>query len=350
MKIPLIVDQEDPKWKLVGEVLKCFDSRRFHQEMAKAKVRPVPNGVSVIKVTIVAIFFSEDISYVVGELKKRKELREFLQMKYVPEAAYIHRFLSRFTEKQFFQMVFGYLNSLCKKRSSQETLIIDSTDIQVDLNWFRKTIKKKDLEDRDFAWAYSSTKGFYIGYKATMVVEYPHLRPVYFCMHRGSPNDAKIFLEILEKMKKRRILRNGDTIMTDKGYCSYENYRIAFSVYKVIPLILPRKNMSIDKILSVCYPLDIFSKKTPVKKAKQFFIDLHIKFKKKLLEWKDFRSKRGEIEDVYKLIKDGFFKTKIHRYTRKSCYKFVILGVLLAGTILNNGLCSKELLQVLSEW
>ena len=104
MKIPLVVDQEDPKWRLLGELLKCFGSRRFHQEMSKAKVRPVPKGVNVIQVTMIALFFSEDLSYVVSELKKREETREFLHIEYVPDAAYISRFLSRFTEKQFLQL------------------------------------------------------------------------------------------------------------------------------------------------------------------------------------------------------------------------------------------------------
>jgi hypothetical protein len=299
---------------------------------------------------MVALFFSEDISYVVSELKKRKKTREFLQIDYVPDAGYIYRFLSRFTENQFFQMVFGYLNSLCKKRSSQETLIIDSTDVQVDLNWFRKNIKKKDLEDKDYAWAFSSSKGYYIGCKATLVVEYPHLRPVYFCMHRGSPNDAKMLSEILEELRRRRILRNGDTILTDKGYTSYKNYSTVFSVYKAIPLIMPRKNMSITRILSSCYPLEVFSDESQTKDAKQFFRNLYEKFKKKFLEWEDFRPLRGEIEDVFKLVKNGFIEEKIHRYTGKSCYKFVILGVLLAGTMLNKRFCSKEHLQTLSEW
>ncbi|KYK35824.1 MAG: hypothetical protein AYK18_12715 [Theionarchaea archaeon DG-70] len=339
MKVPLVVEPEDSKWKLLREVLKCFDSRRFRQEMSKAKMRPVPKGATVIQVTMVALFFSEDISYVVTELKKREKLREYLQIDYVPDTTHIYRFLSRFTEKQFLQMVFGVLNSLCKKRSSQDTVIIDSTDIQIDLNWFRNTIKKKDLEDRDFAWGYSSTKGYYIGYKMTLVVEYPYLRPVYFCLHRGSPNDARLFLEILSELKRRRILRNGDTVIADRGYTSYNNYEKAFTLYKVIPLIFPRKNMDISRILSVSYPMDIFSQKTPLEKTKQFFKDLQKKFAELLPKWKD----------VFKLLKDGFFKEKIHRYTRKSCYRFVLLGVLLAGIIINKGFYSQELLQGLAE-
>jgi hypothetical protein len=196
---------------------------------------------------------------------------------------------------------------------------------------------------------YSSTKGFCIGYKATLVVEYPLLRPVYICLHRGSPNDAKIFLDILQEIKKKRILRVGNSIITDKGYCSYKNYWRAFSVHKVIPLIFPRKNMSISKILSVSFPLEIFLQKTPIGKAKQLFRKMQKKFAETLPKWEDFRPLRGRIEDVFKLLKDGFFKTKIHRYTRKSCYRFVILGVLLAGIIINQGFYSQELLQGLAE-
>jgi len=62
-----------------------------------------------------------------------------------------------------------------------------------------------------------------------------------------------------------------------------------------------------------------------------------------------FKPLRGRIEDVFKLLKDGFFKEKIHRYTRKSCYRFVLLGVLLAGIIINKGFYSQELLQGLAE-
>ena len=36
MKVPLVVEPEDSKWKFLKGVLKCFDSRRFHEEMSKA--------------------------------------------------------------------------------------------------------------------------------------------------------------------------------------------------------------------------------------------------------------------------------------------------------------------------
>jgi len=175
------------------------------------------------------------------------------------------------------------------------------------------------------------------------------MRPVYFCLHRGSPHDSRIFLEILKELKRKRILRKEDRIIADKGYCSYENYEVAFSVYKVVPLIFPKKNMKISRILSVSQPLDIYSGKYPMKEEIQFFINLKKKFEKWLSKWKDFRPLRSRIEDVFKLLKDGFLKEKIHRYIRKSCYRFVLLGVLLSGIILNKGFYSKRLLQALAK-
>jgi len=94
---------------------------------------------------------------------------------------------------------------------------VDSTDVSLDLNWFRKKITKADLEGKEFKWGYSPSKGYYIGYKLTLVIEYPSLRPVAFLLHQGSPCDAKIYEEILEELKRRRIARDGDTIIFDPG-------------------------------------------------------------------------------------------------------------------------------------
>ena len=79
----------------------------------------------------------------------------------------------------------------------------------MDVNWFRRRIKKSDLEGKEFAWGYSPSKGHYIGYKLTLAIEYPSLKPVAFILHLGSPNDAKLFKGILEELKRRKIALNG---------------------------------------------------------------------------------------------------------------------------------------------
>jgi hypothetical protein len=69
------------------------------------------------------------------------------------------------------------------------------------------------------------------------------LRPVAFLLHQGSPSDAKIYEKILEELKRRRIARNGDKIIFDRGYYSYKNYVLGISKFKIVSGIFPRKNL-----------------------------------------------------------------------------------------------------------
>jgi len=54
-------------------------------------------------------------------------------------------------------------------------IIIDSTDVQLDINYFRRRIKKEDLEEKEFKWGYSPSKGYYIGYKLTVAIDKSNL-------------------------------------------------------------------------------------------------------------------------------------------------------------------------------
>ena len=74
MKSPLICDKRDSKWKLLGEILKIFGSRRVKQEIAKQGIKPADRAGIMFRVMIVSMFFSVDVSYVLRELLERKEL------------------------------------------------------------------------------------------------------------------------------------------------------------------------------------------------------------------------------------------------------------------------------------
>ena len=50
----------------------------------------------------------------------------------------------------------------------------------------------------DLKWSYSSSKGFYIGFKATFILDYDSITPVAILFHSGAPNDAKLFEEIIK--------------------------------------------------------------------------------------------------------------------------------------------------------
>ena len=45
----------------------------------------------------------------------------------------------------------------------------------------------------DLKWSYSSSKGHYIGYKVTMVLEKNSLTLVLILIHNGAPHDTKIY-------------------------------------------------------------------------------------------------------------------------------------------------------------
>lgn len=97
-------------------------------------------------------------------------------------------------------------------------------------------------------WSYSSSKGFYIGFKATVVLDFDSMNPVCILIHSGVPNDAKLFNEIMETLQKRRIIQKGDTILFDKGYCSYKNYQLGIGKYKSVLFIFPKNNFNKTKL------------------------------------------------------------------------------------------------------
>ena len=123
-------------------------------------------AITMLKVVILAMCFETDITFVISELKAKASLREFTGVHDVPDAKEVYRLLSRFTVDQFVDMVLRIVNAVCGKRKRGKTIIIgDTTNLTVDLDWFRKKYQRGDLKDKDYKWAYSKSKGYYIGMK-----------------------------------------------------------------------------------------------------------------------------------------------------------------------------------------
>jgi hypothetical protein len=351
MEPPLIVEQDDSKWKLLEQVLKIFDSRRVKQVTARTGLTPINKAGVYTKIVLVAMYFSQDISYIVRELEEREELRRFVGVTDVPRAKAIYSFLSRFTAEQFVEMVLKVLNGICEKRGREKTVIADCTDIALDLNWFRKKIKKADLEDREFKWGYSPSKKYYIGMKLVLAISYPSLKPLAFLIYEGSPGDAKVFEDVVGELIRRRALRKGDTLVLDKGFYSYLNYVEAIARFKIVPMIFPRKNFDLDRVLGmISYPLEVFNGRPAyVEEKKHFYDRLVLEFKEKISRWKDFKPLRSIIEDLFKLAKNSFALSNQHRYTMRSVKKACAFCVLLVGVVVSLGFNRKEDLQRLAE-
>jgi len=54
--------------------------------------------------------------------------------KEIPKTSYVYSFLSKFSLNDFVNMVLRILNSITKRRARNTRVIIDCTDVSVDLN------------------------------------------------------------------------------------------------------------------------------------------------------------------------------------------------------------------------
>ena len=61
----LIIDEKDSKWVLLGKIISAVGSRRVKQEIAKQGVGLVNMAGVMLRIVLIAMFFSVDISYVV---------------------------------------------------------------------------------------------------------------------------------------------------------------------------------------------------------------------------------------------------------------------------------------------
>ncbi|AKB52993.1 hypothetical protein MSBRW_3740 [Methanosarcina barkeri str. Wiesmoor] len=82
-KPPLIPLNEDFKWQLLSEILNVFDLRFCKQTLTRRGIVPLHRSVPTIKIVLLSMFFSCEISYAIKELKEREVLRNFLKISLV---------------------------------------------------------------------------------------------------------------------------------------------------------------------------------------------------------------------------------------------------------------------------
>jgi hypothetical protein len=351
MKPPLIPLTEDSKWKLLSEILNAFDLRSCKQILTRRGIVPLPRSIPAIKIVLLSMFYSCEISYSIRELEERESLRKFLKISSVPTENEVYGILSKYEPEDFAYFVFELLNDLCPKQKGESRgIIIDSTDINLNFNWHSKKITKESLENKEYKWGHSTHRGFFIGMKLTLALEYPTLKPLLFLINEANVSESRIYPEVLKELKRKRILKAGDIVYADRGYYSYDNYVISVREYKAVPLIFPRKNCNFKKLFNMLrYPLKIFDSRRDTKSEIKIYKGIIAKFKELISKWSEFRSIRSIIEDVFKLAKKAYSMEDLHRYTRRSVLKYCSLAVLLVGTTLNYGIKERKELQAFSE-
>lgn len=351
MKPPLIPINEDYKWRLLSEILNVFNLRSTKQILAQYKLLPLEDSIPALKIVITSMYFCLEISYVVRELKDKRKLRKFMRIKSVPSEDEVYNIMSSFDPDQFINFVIGLLNNVCSPRKKGlSQIIIDSTDIDLDLNWFKRKISKKMLEKRQFKWGHSTHRGYFIGMKLSLALEYPSLKPLAFVVNEANVSEYTVYPQILEELHRRRKIRAGDILYFDKGYYSYENYVIGIAKYKIVPVIFPKINCNFNKLFDMLrYPLNIFDSKRNTKEEKKLYKKLVANFKYLIENWGGLRPIRSLIEDVFKLAKKACNMENLHRYTMRSVKKYCSLAVFLTGAVIAFSVCDKKMLQRLAE-
>ncbi len=336
MNIPLNPDSKDPIWTLFAKVIKLIDSRNFQQELARNGLQSTTKYQNMLKIVLLASYFDLEVSHVYFEVKNRDKLRKFLNIEDMLTLKQIREVYSRKNEQKYLEMALKTLNKLeFKKIRGLKSVLIDSTPLIIDLKFNGKYLSKQTCLDKDYKRGFSTSKGHYAGFQMTLAVEYETLRPLAIIIHPGSPNDAKIFDEIMFELKKRRLLRKGQLIIADKGFYSAKNYLIGINKYKTVPLLFPRKKPMLkvlkDKITN---PLDYFDYKN---KSGEIYPKLRERLFELLPQWEDFRRKRWKIEKIFQFLKENLGLGHIHAYTKRSVYKKAYLNVLLLGILISYG-------------
>ena len=351
MKHRLNLDIKDPNYTLLKKIFKIIDSRKSLEILASYGFKNLNKQIFAFKIIFISMFFGLDISFILNELESKKELQDYFKISEILTADQVYKIFSQQNPENLLKALNRILNHQNRvKRRGKKTFIVDATPVDLDFNFNRNKKTKEHLKTLNLKWSYSSSKGFYIGFKATVIIDYDSMNPVSILIHSGAPNDAKLFDEIMENLQKRRIIRKGDIIIFDKGYYSYKNYQLGISKYKIVPFIFPKDNFNKTKLNDqLSYPLQVFKKTKKVLAQKQFYNNLKIELFKKLDDWKKFKPIRGKIEDFFKLLKQGLNMREIHKYTPKSVVKTVYLNVFLGALIISQGFYSKTAIQQLSE-
>ena len=198
-------DETDSNYMLLNEIFKIIGSQESKQIITRNGLKPLDKVIPLIKTIILTAYFECSISFVVDELKSKSELIEGLNFDIVLEAQEIYGRLSKVNPEHLENTVNSILNKLRNDYNrGKRTFIIDATPGDLNINFKSKKISKESLEDKDYAWAWGTSIGFYIGYKITLVLDYKTKMPVYFMIDRGSPNDTTMVSKILPILQRKK--------------------------------------------------------------------------------------------------------------------------------------------------
>jgi hypothetical protein len=320
MLSPLIPDIRHPKWAIVVKLLEIIASPRACKIAGRLKISNTNNFLTSIKVLILSDLFERDISRLVSEINANTELKKLLGTNSNLKASEIYKLQSNLDYNLIYQFLRLLFQPIKKNRNKkQEYIIIDTSSIEIDLNMWRNRYKI-DKANKKYKYSYGPSVGYYVGFKLILAINQNN-ELLGFEIFMNSPNDSKLLIPFVEKLFHSRIIKSGDIIICDKGFTSKANYQIIINRFNVIPIIYPRKNTNLDKIIrDLNPPLELFFAK---KYNMIIWKNIVAAFKKLIYNWEDFKIIRSNIEDFFNIAKNFLGMNRNHQYTKVSVEKKV---------------------------
>ena len=207
-------DKKDPVWKLFSKLLKVIDSDSFKEELSRNDLTSIKKHQMMLKIVLLGMFFQLDVSYVHDQVENHVKLRKFLGIDELLSLKQIREIYHRKEESKYLELCLKTLNKMqFKNIRNVKTIMFDSTSITLDLKFNGKYLSKQELLTKDYKRAYSTNEGHYAGFKMTLAIEERSCKPLAILIHPGSPNDTKIFNDMLQELKRRKILKKWQLIL-----------------------------------------------------------------------------------------------------------------------------------------
>ena len=269
---------------------------------------------------ILSDLFERDVSRLVYEINDNLELKRLLGTNLELKAKDIYKLQSNLDYTlvfQFFKLLFRRKRRIRNKK--QEFIIIDTSSIEIDLNMWRNRYKIGKI-DKKYKYSYNPSIGYYVGFKLILAINKDN-ELLGFEIFKDSPNDSKLLIPFVEKLFHARIIKPGDILVCDKGFTSKSNYQIIINRFNVIPIIYPRKNTNLDRVIrDLNPPLKLFFAK---KYKMPIWKNVVANFKKLIHDWEAFKAIRSNIEDFFNIAKNFLGMKRNHQYTQVSVEKKV---------------------------
>lgn len=212
MLSPLIPDIKHPKWIIVAKLLEIIGSPRARKIAGRLKISDVNNFLLSIKVLVLSDLFERDISKVVSEINDNSDLKKLLGTEMKLKASDTYKYQSSIDYNLIYQFLKQLFNPKRRIRNKkQETIIIDTSSIEIDLNLWRNRYNIGN-SNKKYKYSYGPSIGYYVGFKLILAINQDN-ELLGFEIFKDSPNDSKILISFVEKLFRARIIESCDIIV-----------------------------------------------------------------------------------------------------------------------------------------